>query len=388
LTQSKFVEQLTQFQGTTICLDQDWSTIAKQSTVNPLVEVDQHNLAYIIYTSGSTGQPKGVMIEHRSVVNYILTTIREYGIASEDQILQFSSICFDASVEEIFVSLLSGATLVLRTEEMLRSSEYFWQCCQKWQLTVLSFPTAYWHQLASELTPDTLPILSKIKLIVIGGEAIQPAKVQQWQTVTGQYSPLPRLFNGYGPTEATIATTFYEFTSPTTTNVPIGRPISNTQVYILDAFLQPVPVGVAGELHIGGMGLARGYFNRPELTQEKFIPNSFEKDEVIPPTPLNKGGNEPSKLYKTGDLCRYLPDGNIEYLGRIDNQVKIRGFRIELGEIETVLSQHNAVKTAVVIAQEDETNQKRLVAYIIPQIEIISTPKEQNSLNILNCGNS
>jgi len=322
------------------------------------------------------------MIEHRSVVNYILTTIREYGITSEDQILQFSSICFDASVEEIFVSLLSGATLVLRTEEMLRSSEYFWQCCQKWQLTVLGIPTAYWHQLASELTPDTLPILSKIKLIVIGGEAIQPAKVQQWQTVTGQYSPLSRLLNAYGPTEATIAATFSEFTSPTITNIPIGRPISNTQVYILDACLQPVPVGVAGELHIGGMGLARGYFNRPELTQEKFIPNSFEKDEVIPPTPLNKGGNEPSKLYKTGDLCRYLTDGNIEYLGRIDNQVKIRGFRIELGEIETVLSQHNAVKTAVVIAQEDETNQKRLVAYIIPQKEIISAPKEKNSLNV------
>ncbi|TRU26493.1 MAG: amino acid adenylation domain-containing protein [Microcystis aeruginosa Ma_SC_T_19800800_S464] len=382
LTQSKFIEQLPKFIPNTICLDQDWSIIAKQSTVSPLVEVDQHNLAYIIYTSGSTGQPKGVMIEHRSVVNYILTTILEYGITSEDQILQFSSICFDASVQEIFVSLLSGATLVLRTEEMLRSSEDFWQCCQKWQLTVLGIPTAYWHQLASELTPDTLPILSKIKLIVIGGEAIQPAKVQQWQTVTGQYSPLPRLFNGYGPTEATIAATLSEFTSPTITNIPIGRPISNTQVYILDACLQPVPVGVAGELHIGGMGLARGYLNRPELTQEKFIPNPFEKDEVIPPTPINKGGNEPSKLYKTGDLCRYLPDGKIEYLGRIDNQVKIRGFRIELEEIETVLSQHNAVKTAVIIAQEDETNQKRLVAYIIPQKEIISAPKEQNSLNV------
>ncbi|NCS75868.1 MAG: amino acid adenylation domain-containing protein [Microcystis aeruginosa K13-07] len=370
LTQSKFIEQLPKFIPNTICLDQDWSIIAKQSTVSPLVEVDQHNLAYIIYTSGSTGQPKGVMIEHRSVVNYILTTILEYGITSEDQILQFSSICFDASVQEIFVSLLSGATLVLRTEEMLRSSEDFWQCCQKWQLTVLGIPTAYWHQLASELTPDTLPILSKIKLIVIGGEAIQPAKVQQWQTVTGQYSPLPRLFNGYGPTEATIAATLSEFTSPTITNIPIGRPLSNTQVYILDAFLQPVPVGVAGELHIGGVGLARGYFNRPELTQEKFIY-------------LENGGQlQGERLYKTGDLCRYLPDGNIEYLGRIDNQVKIRGFRIELGEIETVLSQHSAVKTAVVIAWEDETNQKRLVAYIIPQVEIISPQKEENSLNV------
>ena len=376
LTQSKFIEQLPKFIPNTICLDQDWSIIAKQSTVSPLVEVDQHNLAYIIYTSGSTGQPKGVMIEHRSVVNYILTTILEYGITSEDQILQFSSICFDASVQEIFVSLLSGATLVLRTEEMLRSSEDFWQCCQKWQLTVLGIPTAYWHQLASELTPDTLPILSKIKLIVIGGEAIQPAKVQQWQTVTGQYSPLPRLLNGYGPTEATIAATLSEFTSPTITNIPIGRPISNTQVYILDAFLQPVPVGVAGELHIGGMGLARGYFNRPELTQEKFIPNSFEKDEVIPPTPLNKGGNEPSKLYKTGDLARYLPKGELEYLGRIDNQVKIRGFRIELGEIEALLASHPQIWETVVIVRDDATGDKRLVAYIVPQSEKTITINE------------
>ena len=369
LTQSQFLEQLPQFQGTTICLDQDWSIIAKQSTVNPIVEVDQHNLAYIIYTSGSTGKPKGVMIEHRSVVNYILTTIREYGITADDRVLQFSSICFDVSVEEIFCSLLSGATLVLRTEEMLRSSEDFWQCCQKWQLTALSLPTAYWHQLVSELIPAALPILSNIKGIFIGGEAIQPAKVQQWRTITANYSPLPRLFNVYGPTEATITTTFYEFTSSTVTNIPIGRPLSNTQAYILDACLKPVPVGVTGELHIGGVGLARGYFNRLELTQEKFIPNPFS--------------NYPdSRLYKTGDLARYLPDGNIEYLGRIDNQVKIRGFRIELGEIETVLSQHSTVKTAIVIAREDETEQKRLVAYIVPQAEGISNPQEQSLLAV------
>jgi amino acid adenylation domain-containing protein len=382
LTQSQFLEQIPQFQGTTICLDQDWSSIAKQSTVNPIVEVDQHNLAYIIYTSGSTGKPKGVMIEHRSVVNFILTAIREYGVTSNDKILQFASICFDASVEEIFCSLLLGATLVLRTEDMLRSSEDFWQCCQKWELTILAIPTAYWHQLVSELTPSVLPMLSNIKLIVIGGEAIQPAKVKQWHTITANYSPLPRLFNSYGPTETTVGVTLYEFTSPTVTNVPIGLPLSNTQVYILDTCLQPVPVGVAGELHLGGAGLARGYFNRPELTQEKFIPNPFEEQGLISPNPLDKGSNEPSKLYKTGDLCRYLPDGNIEYLGRIDNQVKIRGFRIELGEIETVLSQHSAVKTAIVIAREDETDQKRLVAYIIPKVEVVSAEKEQNSFTI------
>ncbi|MEA5561957.1 non-ribosomal peptide synthase/polyketide synthase [Planktothrix agardhii] len=381
LTQSQFLGQLPQFQGTTICLDQDWSIIANQSTVNPIVEVDQHNLAYIIYTSGSTGKPKGVMIEHRSIVNYILTAIRECNFTSDDQILQFSSICFDASVQEIFSCLLSGAILVLRTEDMLRSSEDFWQYCQKWQLTVLSFPTAYWHQLVSELTPTALQIITNIKLIMVGGEAIQQSKVKQWHQNTVNYSPLPQLFNAYGPTEATIITTLCKFTSPTITNVPIGRPLSNTQVYILDAFLQPVPVGVAGELHIGGAGLARGYLNRPELTQEKFIPNPFEEEGLIPPNPINKGSNESSKLYKTGDLCRYLPDGNIEYLGRIDNQVKIRGFRIELGEIETILSQHSAVKTAIVIAREDETEQKRLVAYIVPQ-EGISNRQEQGLLAV------
>ncbi|WP_278973153.1 non-ribosomal peptide synthetase, partial [Planktothrix agardhii] len=369
LTQSQFLGQLPQFQGTTICLDQDWSIIAKQSTVNPIVEVDQHNLAYIIYTSGSTGKPKGVMIEHRSVVNYILTVIRECSLTSDDKILQFASICFDASVEEIFGGLLSGATLALRTEDMLRSSEDFWQCCQKWQLTVLIFPAAYWHQLVSELTPTTPQIITNIKLIMVGGEAIQQSKVKQWHQNTVNYSPLPQLFNAYGPTEATIITTLCEFTSPTITNVPIGRPLSNTQVYILDAFLQPVPVGVAGELHIGGAGLARGYLNRPELTQEKFIPDPFSN-------------YSDSRLYKTGDLARYLPDGNIEYLGRIDNQVKIRGFRIELGEIETVLSQHSAVKTAIVIAREDETEQKRLVAYVVPQAEGISNPQEQSLLAV------
>ncbi|MFM6407360.1 MAG: AMP-binding protein, partial [Microcystis sp.] len=187
----------------------------------------------------------------------------------------------------------------------------------------------------------------------------------------------PQLVNMYGITETTVHVTYrpLSMTDLDSTASVIGRPIPDLKVYLLDQHLQLVPVGVPGEMYVGGAGVTKGYLNRPELTTERFIPSPFEKDEVIPPTSLNKGGNEPSKLYKTGDLCRYLPDGNIEYLGRIDNQVKIRGFRIELGEIETVISQHSAVKTAVVIAQEDETNQKRLVAYIIPQIEIISTPK-------------
>nr|MDJ0729888.1 amino acid adenylation domain-containing protein [Crocosphaera sp.] len=355
LTKQQHLETLLAYQGTTICLDGDWPIIATEKTVNPITGVASDNLAYIIYTSGSTGKPKGVMIEHRSVVNYIQTIIQQCSLTSDDNQLQFFSICFDASVDEIFGCLSSGATLVLRTEEMLRSSEYFWHCCQAWQLTILGLSTAYWHQLVSDLTSDALQVIENIKLIIVGGEALQLSKVKQWHQITSNCSSLPKLFNGYGPTETTILSTLYEFTSVDINNVTIGRPINNAQIYILDSHLQPVPIGVPGELNIGGAGLARGYLNRPELTNEKFITNPFE---------------EGSKLYKTGDLARYLPDGNIEYLGRIDHQVKVRGFRIELGEIETVLSQSPQIQQSVVIVREETAGDKRLVAYLVPQPEI------------------
>ncbi|MEH2195511.1 MAG: non-ribosomal peptide synthase/polyketide synthase, partial [Nostoc sp.] len=412
LTQERLLVKLPEQVKKTICLDRDWSAIAKHSTDSPISDVQLHNLAYIIYTSGSTGKPKGVMIEHRSLINFIITATQEYGLNSNDKILQFGSICFDVSVEEIFPCLLVGATLVLRTEEMVDSSDEFWQRCQEWQLTVLNLTTAYWHQLVGELTPQDSRIPNHLRMVIIGGEKAQLEKVKRWHNSVAHFPKLPQLFNGYGPTEATVITTLYQVNSPVTTDILIGRPISNVQVYILDQDLQLVPVGVAGELHIGGTGLARGYLNRPELTNEKFIPNPFggsrgaeeqrsrgaeeqggrgsrgaeNLSNSQSPLPLISSPQSPvpslqslvpsPRLYKTGDLVRYCGDGNIQYLGRIDNQVKIRGFRIELGEIETVLSQHSEVKTVVVTAREDTTGNKRLVAYIVPHLQMTPAVSE------------
>ncbi|MBP5974300.1 amino acid adenylation domain-containing protein [Brasilonema sp. CT11] len=353
LTQERFRSQLPDYTGKTICLDTDWKVIAQNSTANPISDVQLHNLAYIIYTSGSTGKPKGVMIEHRSLFNFVMTAIHEYEINATDRILQFASICFDTSIEEIFPCLCVGATLVLRTEQMLHSSDEFWRCCQKWELTILDLPTAYWHQLVTELNPQDGRIPASLKTVIIGGEEVQLEKVKHWHSCVAHIPHLPQLFNSYGPTEATVITTLHYLNSSAVTSVSIGRPISNAQVYVLDQYLQPVPVGVPGELHIGGVSLARGYWQRPELTAEKFIQNP------IPYATCDR-------LYKTGDLGRFRADGTLEYLGRVDDQVKIRGFRIELGEIETVLRQHPQVRQAVVIARVDIPGQKRLVAYVVP----------------------
>lgn len=299
-------------------------------------------------------------------MNFVITAIDKYGIKASDKVLQFASICFDTSIEEIFPCLCVGATLVLRTEEMLNSSEDFWRYCQKWQLTVLDLPTAYWHQLVAELKPQDSCIFEGLRTVIIGGEAVQLEKVQNWHSCVAHLSPVPELFNTYGPTEATVVTTS-EGLTPAATSVSIGRPISNAQVYVLDRYQQPVPIGVPGELHIGGAGLARGYWQRPELTNEKFVSNALQS--IGAGEQGNRGANEnqSSRLYKTGDLVRFRADGKLEYLGRVDNQVKIRGFRIELGEIEAVLRQHPQVLQAVVIAHEDTPGQKRLVAYVVPQ---------------------
>ncbi|NEO30632.1 MAG: amino acid adenylation domain-containing protein [Symploca sp. SIO3C6] len=280
LTQEALLIRLPNLVGKVICLDRDWSVIAEQITTNPITAVQPHNLSYIIYTSGSTGTPKGVMIEHRSLVNFALAACQEYGIKSSDKFLQFSSICFDVSVEEIFPCLLVGATLVLRTEEMLNSTQEFWRLCQEWQLTIISLPTAYWHQLVSELSPQDSRISQDLRIVIIGGEEAQLDKVKLWQSSVAHFPNPPQLYNGYGPTEATVAATIYQFDS-VANDVLIGRPLSNVELYILDKNQQAVPVGVAGELHIGGAGLARGYLNRPELTKEKFITSFFNRHAVI-----------------------------------------------------------------------------------------------------------
>ncbi|WP_414624617.1 amino acid adenylation domain-containing protein [Calothrix sp. CCY 0018] len=357
LTQEKLASLLPVSAARAIYLDSNWQNIGALSKENPLTEVKPSNLAYVIYTSGSTGSPKGVMIEHCSLVNFVLSAIAVYNITQSDRVLQFASIAFDWAVVEIFPCLLVGGTLVLRTDDMLMSGSRFIQQCREWEITMMDWPTSHWHQVMVELAAaeETLP--ESLRVVSVGGEAVKPETLKLWQRcVKGLVNP-PQLLNGYGPTEATVVATYYELSefianNPAASCVPIGTPIANVSTYVLDSHLQPVPIGVPGELHIGGTGLARGYLGRPEVTAEKFIPNPFS--------------NEPSaRLYKTGDLARYLSDGSIEFLGRIDNQVKIRGFRIELGEIEAVLTTHPQVEEAVVIVREDSPGHKRLVAYVV-----------------------
>ncbi len=371
LTQQNLVDKLPENQAKLVYLDTQWEEIGQSSQDNLISEVQTTNLAYVIYTSGSTGTPKGVMIEHQSLVNFTKAEITQWGIHQKDNFLQFSSFSFDVFAKDIYPCLSVGGTLVLRTEQMLNSWFAFIEGIERWQITVLNVPAAYWHELVTELARTNKRLSSSLRLITIGGERLLPEKIKLWYEYIQQnadlYETSPQLINGYGPTETTIQASSFPLSAQmcdsALSSIPIGRPLPNTQIYILDSHLQPVPPGVPGELHIGGTGLARGYLNRPELTNEKFIPNPFarsrgaEEQKFFPiPNP---------RLYKTGDLVRYLPDGNIEYIGRIDNQVKIRGFRIELGEIETALSQHGDVQASCVVAREDIPADKRLVAYVV-----------------------
>ncbi|MBF2007873.1 MAG: amino acid adenylation domain-containing protein [Chlorogloeopsis fritschii C42_A2020_084] len=356
LTQQQFKEWLPKNQSQTIYIDADWQLIAQESQENPITKAIATNLAYVIYTSGSTGKPKGVMVQHHSLVNYTETAIVKYAINSSDRILQFASICFDAAAEEIFPCLIKGATLVLRNDAMLSSIPAFLQQCQNWKITVLDLPTAFWHQMTGELLEKSLQLPEQLRLVIIGGEKALSKYLAIWEKCVDKKV---KLINSYGPTETTIVATISYLSDCQTkaeiSVVPIGRAIDNVQIYILDSYLQPTPIGIPGELYIGGMGIARGYLNQPQLTAEKFIPNPFSHQPG-------------TRLYKTGDLARYLPNGEIEILGRVDYQVKIRGFRIELGEIEARLNQHPNVSEAVVKVWEDEGD-KRLVGYVSSQVK-------------------
>ena len=361
LTQNKWKSQLPEHQAQVICLDSDWQKIALYSQENPIGTNIGENLAYVIYTSGSTGKPKGVMISHQALTNFTQSAVTEYQITASDRMLQFASINFDASVEEIYPCLCKGATLVFRTDKMLTQVRTFFQICEDLSLTVLNLSTAYWHELTAEITSRDILSPESLRLVIVGGEKILPDLVKSWQENILKLGNSTRfqLINTYGPTETTVTATLYRVpvsTSFINGEIPIGRPLPHILTYILDQYQQPVPIGVPGELHIGGESLARGYLNLPELTADKFISDPFNKESE-------------TLLYKTGDLARYLPDGNIEFIGRVDNQVKIRGFRIELGEIETVLAQHPSIREAVVIVREVTPGDKRLVTYIISQQE-------------------
>ncbi len=360
LTEKKSLDKLSKFETLVVPVNSEREHTDRQDKRNLDVEVKADNLAYVIYTSGSTGTPKGVLIEHRSLVNFSQFAGSHYALGPGDRVLQFASISFDASAEEIYACLTRGATLVLRTEGMASSISSLLEKCGEWRITVLDLPTAYWHEVADAIRSEELMLPVHLRLIIIGGESASAEKLRLWQKRVGKKV---RLVNTYGPTEATVVTTVCDLTSceesiSNLKSVPIGRPVSNAQVYILDRHGQPVPVGIPGELCIGGAGLARGYLNRPELTSEKFIPNPFGD--------CKDGRLYKSRLYKTGDLARYLPDGNIEFCGRADDQVKIHGFRIELGEIEAVIARNSIASSAVVLAREDAMGDKRLVAYVVP----------------------
>ncbi len=346
LTQEKLVTGLPDG-AHVVCLDKDWRGISQEDGNNPLSAVTGENLAYVIYTSGSTGKPKGTMLPHKGLVNYLLWCTKAYAVADGCGAPVQSSIGFDATITSLYSPLLGGQKVVLLPEKQeIEALSAALTCKNNFSLVKL---TPAHLQMLSQVLP-TKEDGCQTKALIIGGEALSGKSLSFWHT----YDPNTKLINEYGPTETVVGCCVYEVPAQNTSlssTVPIGRPIANTQLYILNKYLQPVAIGVRGELHIGGAGLAWGYLNCPELTAEKFIPNPFS--------------DAGTRLYKTGDLARYLPDGNIEYLGRLDNQVKIRGFRIELGEIEAVLAQHPEVQASVVIAREDNPGDKRLVAYVV-----------------------
>jgi amino acid adenylation domain-containing protein len=358
LTQRQLIESLPLHQASLICLDTDWQVIARQSEENPAIGVTPDNLAYVIYTSGSTGKPKGVTMSHHSLSNLIQWQVENSTASIGTKTLQFSPISFDVSFQEIFSTWCAGGTLVLILEEIRRDPVQLLRFLASEEIARLFLPFVALQQLA-EVADGHEAVPTSLREVITAGEQLKITRqIANWFTKLKNCT----LHNQYGPSESHVVTAFTLTDSPSYWPAlpPIGRPIANTQIHILDAQLQPVPIGVPGELYIGGIALALCYLNRPDLTDQRFIPNPF----------TNKPGE---RLYKTGDKARYLPDGNIEFLGRIDYQVKIRGFRIELGEVEAMLAQHPQVQEAVVICREDIPGNKYLAAYVVPKVEALSS---------------
>lgn len=344
LTQERVRGSLPETTAQIVDLDQDWSLNSQSinTTQPPSSGVAAHNLAYIIYTSGSTGKPKGVQIPHQNAVNLLSAVRQQPGLTDQDTLISVTTLSFDIAVAEVFLPLSVGARLVVASRDVASDGYQLLDQMNQVKATYLQATPATWRLLLAagwQGSPDMK--------IVSTGEALPQELANQLLDKGAS------LWNLYGPTETTIWSTGYQLKS-SDDSITIGFPLPNTQIYILDANLQPVPIGIPGELHIGGIGLARGYLNRPELTNEKFIPN-----------PFSSAPN--ARLYKTGDLARFLPNGQIECLGRIDYQVKVRGFRIELGEVESALSEHPSVRQCVVATWKNEASDERLVAYIVGQ---------------------
>ena len=350
LTEARLIDKLPVSQAVSICLDRDRDAIASELPEKLSHSRQPEDLAYVMYTSGSTGRPKGVAVPHRAINRLVINT-NYIALDQDDRIAQVSNLSFDAATFEIWGALLNGGQLIGFSREQLLSPKVFAARLREQGVTAMFLTSALFNQMAAEV-PGAFETL---RTLMVGGEALDP----KWIRAVLQHRPPHRLLNGYGPTENTTFTCWYHIRElpEGALNVPIGRPVANTQAYILDPHRNPVPIGVPGELYAGGDGLAAGYFGQPALTAEKFITHTFSTREA------------PQVLYRTGDLARCLPDGNIEFLGRMDQQVKVRGFRIELGEIETVLDQHPAVKETVVVVHRDTLGEKRLIAYFTPVSE-------------------
>ncbi|MBD2611727.1 amino acid adenylation domain-containing protein [Nostoc punctiforme FACHB-252] len=346
LTQQHLMADLVTNEIQVIYLDSDWETINQQKIDNPITTTMTLNLAYVIYTSGSTGKPKGTLIPHQGLVNYLSWATQKYTVEQGIGTVVHSPLGFDLTITSLLSPLLVGRTVELLSEE--QGIETLSQALKKSSnLSLVKITPAHLDLLKQQLSKEE--IANKTRAFIIGGENLLAQSITFWQDV----APDTILVNEYGPTETVVGCCIYQVPvgKHTSGSIPIGKPIANTQLYVLDQYLQPVTTNVTGELYIGGLGLARGYLNQPELTALKFIPNPFSKQQG-------------DRLYKTGDLVRFLPSGDIEYIGRIDNQIKIRGFRVELGEIEGVINQHPSVSASVAILREDKPGNQNLIAYI------------------------
>ena len=366
LSQEKLSRRLSGSRATMICLDSDWQRIATESTISPVNETVAENLVYVIYTSGSTGRPKGVMISHQGLVNYLSWCTREYAVAEGKGTLVHSPLGFDLTVTSLLSPLLAGQRVILLAEQSeIESLRKTLRAGADFSLVKI---TPAHLEILSHTTPSD-KVQEWARALIIGGDALFGENLSFWRN----HAPATRLINEYGPTETVVGCCVFESPQGEIPSgaVPIGKPIANTQLYVLDERQQLVPVGLPGELYIGGDGLARGYLNRPELTAQNFVPYPFSA----------KAG---ARLYRTGDIARYLPDGNLEYLGRADHQVKIRGFRIELGEIEAALARHPLIREAVVIASEAQPGNKQLVAYYVPREQGIAVSSEQSLYRLPN----